>query len=816
MRGPLAVSVLAAVTLAGWLLLHGSAGSVRDGEGRAAATTVLWVLLDPDSARSAARPAIGPEAEALRRRHGVPAFDNDRPVPAHLIERIAATGAEIRHVSRWLRAVSVRADGATRDALAVLPFVAALRPVAHLEGASADGAGDVARGDAGRSVTSRHVDGSALLPAAVQQTPDSAFYGANWSAFRELGVPAAHSFSYTGSNIRIAILDTGFDPRHESLLGRRVIAARDFINGDSIVYNQPGDQGTTDQARHGTQVWSLIAAFRPGTLVGLAYDARFILAKVDAEPGNAQADEDRWVAAVEWADSMGVRIIASSVVFRDFTDKPSILPAALNGDGTLTTRVADAAAMRGILFVNAVGNGGPAAGSLGSPADGDSVLAVGAVDANGAPATFGTQATARGPTADGRTKPDVAARGVGMTAATSVSLTGYEISLAGTSYAAALVAGGAALVMQAWPELTTSAVQRAILQSTRFAAEPDNARGRGVPSIAAAILFPDGLVATNVATLDLEGAVTTIAPVLNWRATLVKPEMRPVSYRVEIASDSLFANVIYTDTVSESFSLTTRRALRPAARLHWRIVGTAQLGITAMSGRGTPFSVPRWVRLLAPAGAQVTFVNTPRPELSWLPLNAPPPIGPLVYDVEILSNESGLLVQPALRDVSAATVRVPQPLVPNTAYRWRVIARARTGQADTVESVAPFVVTSDTQPPATLLYQNFPNPFPRPDLGNETTHVWFDLAASSAVELSVLDLRGRMVRRLIPAEPSCGVVRLEAGIYGRGVAASVDPCVSTTWDGRDEQGRVVPRGIYVLRLRAGGKVDTRRMVFLPG
>jgi len=319
-----------------------------------------------------------------------------------------------------------------------------------------------------------------------------------------------------------------------------------------------------------------------------------------------------------------------------------------------------------------------------------------------------------------------------------------------------------------------------------------------------------------VATLDLDGAVTTIAPVLNWRATLVKPEMRPVSYRVEVAPDSLFTTPVYTDTVSEAFSLTTRRALRPAIRLHWRIIATAQLGITATSGRGTPFSVPRWVRLLAPAGTQVTFVNTPRPDLSWLPLNAPPPIGPLVYDVEILSNETGALVQPALRDVSAATVRVPQPLVPNTAYRWRVIARARTGQADTVESVAPFVVTSDTHPPATLLYQNFPNPFPRPDLGEEVTHVWFDLAAPSAVELTVLDLRGRLVRRLIPAGPSCGVVRLEAGIYGRGVAASDDPCVSTTWDGRDEQGRLVPRGIYVLRLRAGGKADTRRMLFLPG
>ncbi|MCI0433361.1 MAG: S8 family serine peptidase [Gemmatimonadetes bacterium] len=802
----LAVSLLAAGTLAGWPLSRHreSVATPAEPENPAAA---VWVFLEPDSVASATAPAVSAAVLARRQQRGIPALPGDRPIPGHLVERVAGTGARIRHVSRWLRAISVEADSAAVARIAALPFVTALRPIAKLT-----------RANGGPSPHTR-LSGSHAVPltlAAARQTPDSTFYGANWSAFRELGVPTAHAFSFRGAGVRIAILDTGFDPRHESLLGRRVVAARDFINGDTIVYNQPGDPATIDQARHGTQVWSLISAFRPGTLVGVAYGAEIVLAKVDAEPGNTQADEDRWVAAVEWAaDSMDANIIASSVVFRTFTDRPPILYDALNGDSTITTRVADMAARRGVLFVTAVGNDGPAPGSLGSPADGDSVLAVGAVAADGSPATFGAQATARGPTADGRLKPDVAARGVGITAATSVSLSGYEISLSGTSYPTALVAAGAALVMEAWPQLSTSAIQRAIVQSARNAQDPDNARGRGVPDVSAAILFPDGLVPTNVATLDLQGAVTTIAPVLNWRASLVKAEMRPVSYRVEIASDSLFNSIVYTDTLSEAFSLTTRRALKPAPRLHWRILATAQLGITTRSVRGTPFSVPSWVRLLAPAGNEVTFVNTPRPDLSWAPLNAPPPIGPLVYDVEVFSHETGLPAQPALRNVTASTVQVAQPLVPNTAYRWRVIARTQTGQTDTVESVAPFVVTSETQPPATLLYQNFPNPFPRVDLGEEATHIWFDLAAPSAVELSVLDLRGRLIRRLIPADPSCGTVQLEAGIYGRGVGTP-DACMSTTWDGRDQQGRVVPRGIYILRLRAAGRVDSRRMLFLPG
>jgi hypothetical protein len=555
-----------------------------------------------------------------------------------------------------------------------------------------------------------------------------------------------------------------------------------------------------------------MGAFRPGQLVGPAYDAQYILAKVDREPGDTQADEDRWVAAVEWADSLDAHIITTGSVFRIFTDQAAIPFAELNGDGTVTTRIADEAARRGVLFVSAMGNDGPAAGSLSSPADGDSVLAVGAIDASGQPANF----SARGPTADGRTKPDVAARGTGLSAATSLSLVGYEISLAGTSYSNALVTAGAAMVMEAWPNLSANAILRAVRLSAPFAFSADNARGAGVPNIAAAILFPDGIAPTNVATIDLQGAVTTLAPTFNWRASLVQTAMRPVLYRLEVATDSLFANLIFADTVRDAFLLTARRAFKPTPRAHWRIVATAALGITTTSPRGLPFSVPRWVRLISPAGDEVTFVDDERPVLSWAPLAAPPPIGPLTYDVEILSNETGQPVQPAMRNVTGSSVRVAQPLVPNTAYRWRVIARTQMGDTDTIASVAAFVVTSEARPPVTLLYQNFPNPFPRLDLGESGTHIWFDLADTSSVSLVVLDLRGRLVRRLIPADPSCGTIKLEPGIYGRGgVPDPGDPCVHTSWDGRDGDGRTVPRGVYLLRLDAGGTTLYRRMLALP-
>ncbi len=309
--------------------------------------------------------------------------------------------------------------------------------------------------------------------------------------------------------------------------------------------------------------------------------------------------------------------------------------------------------------------------------------------------------------------------------------------------------------------------------------------------------------------------ITAVVPEFRWNAPLVHPRLTPVLYRVQVATDSLFTNIVFSDTVRDAFSYVARRSLRPAPAVWWRVSAEAAFGVRRNSAPQGPYTMPGWVRLLSPDPDRDSFVDSERPELVWTPLTAPPPVGPLVYDVEILSL-AGTLVQPTIRNLTTSSLRVPQPLVPNQSYRWRVIARTQLGAADTVESTAPFVVVSTSQPPITLLQQNFPNPFPRADLGETVTRIWFDLAEAAVVELAVFDLRGRFVRQLIPASADCGTVRLEPGYYGRtGPSGGGDPCVSTTWDGADHAGRRVARGVYVLRLRVAGRDYFRRMVFLP-
>jgi len=114
-----------------------------------------------------------------------------------------------------------------------------------------------------------------------------------------------------------------------------------------------------------------------------------------------------------------------------------------------------------------------------------------------------------------------------------------------------------------------------------------------------------------------------------------------------------------------------------------------------------------------------------------------------------------------------------------------------------------------TLPPTTLLYQNFPNPFPAG--GRDSTCIWFDLAETGSVQLEILDLRGGPVRRFIPG-PDFGEV-LSGGRYGRGGPGGPTCDTRLMWDGRADDGRVVPAGVYLYKLTARGVIQFRRIVF---
>ncbi|HEY0305439.1 MAG TPA: S8 family serine peptidase [Longimicrobiales bacterium] len=734
-------------------------------------------------------------------------YDTAIVARAALQRRIEQTGAQVRYASRLGPAISVDAQPQQFARIRAIRGVRRLQPVQKLY-ARAPGVSPFPRFSV-----------SPISRNSAQADFDSAFYGPNWRAIRQLGVPAAHRLGFTGAGVRIAIIDTGFEPAHEALSTRRVTAQRDFIQGDNIVSNGINERtDSLDQEIHGTWVWSVMGGHKPGMLVGPAYDASFILAKVDVTQVGLQdfaADEDRWVRAVEWADTVGARIINSSISFRDFVDRQDYAATDLNGDIAIATQTADALARRGILVVNAVGEGTALPTTLEAPADADSIIAVGAVDSIGNPAVFRNGlTTARGPTIDGRLKPELVATGINLVAARSSNILAYDTAVEGTSLSTALVTGGAAMFMQAWPSLSMMAVRNALLQSGTRSAGPDNVVGFGVPNIASAIFLPEGLLPARITGTDLENTLTTLQPTFTWIAPLRHPNMSAL-YRLEVATDPAFTNIVYTDTVRDVTSLTVKRPLQPAPVYHWRVIAESGTDVRRVIDRpALPFRMPDWVRLITLNNPTGNFPTTTRPTFQWEPLAAPSPIGPLIYDLQIINAQSGAIVQ-SLNNLSTATVVPTTPLLPNIPYRWRVIVRTQIpGVADTVNNLGTVVVSTNEQPPATLLYQNFPNPFPRPDLGVSETQIWFDVTTATTVNLAVYDLRGRLVRTLIPADASCGEITLQPGQYGRAVT-DTDPCVRTRWDGKTAGGDFVTRGVYILRLRANGEEQVKRIVYMP-
>lgn len=694
----------------------------------------------------------------------------------------------VRVTSRWLEAltVDVPADGVS--ALAKVPGVRRVVPVRRLKapGSSQDAWVPL------ETPPSRALSG----PAQVDTT-----YGQLWPILRKLAIPPVHELGISGTGTRIGILDGHFFPGHALVRGRPPLAVKDFVEGDGSVEPKPGDpMGSAD---HGTGLWSLISGNLPGTLTGSAPGSDILLARVTSDGDSFTADEDRWVAGLEWLEAQGARVVLSGVSFRNF-DQGGYGGGELDGDVAPATIAADEAARRGVLLVTPMGNGGPGPGTLGSPADGDSVLSVGSVSLFGIPSDF----SARGPTSDGRQKPELWAPGEMVPVAT----TSGDDSMAeaqGTEFAGALLAGAAALFVEAYPERGPMDIVRALEAS--IGPSPPMGPSNGVPNVAAAVLFPEGISAFPLEEVTPDGQVTSLAPQFRWNVPVTHPLGLPVTFTLEVAGDSLFQEVLISDTVVGTFARRLPEALPPEREVFWRVQARSAQGVGRATPTHGPYQVPAWVSLDVLNDPSGTQIADPQPDFRWTAVELPGPAGPLTFELQVFSDREGEVIQ-SYPGLEGENHRPDEPLPFNVPLRWSVIAEARTGAVDTVTSAAPFVVTGGENPPITILYQNFPNPFPNEDVAGTETRIWFDLAEESRVDLAVYDMRGRLVRTLIPSR-GCGPTTLPPGLYGRESGPPPDPCTTLTWDGRDDGGRQVGSGVYLLRLQAGGVTEVRRVVF---
>jgi subtilisin family serine protease len=234
-----------------------------------------------------------------------------------------------------------------------------------------------------------------------------------------------------------------------------------------------------------------LAGRKAGTYVGSAYGASFLLARTENGASETPVEMVTWGLGAEWADSAGADVISSSLGYSTFNDPAdNYTYADMDGHTTVVTRAAEIAASKGILVVTAVGNEGNSLWrKLVAPSDanGDSVIAVGAVDAAGAPAGF----SSHGPSADGRVKPDLAARGVSVPVPDTNNDAGYS-PRSGTSFSTPILAGLATCLLQARPGWPPRLVIDALRKTASRYANPDTLVGYGIPNGLAALRWtPD-------------------------------------------------------------------------------------------------------------------------------------------------------------------------------------------------------------------------------------------------------------------------------------------------------------------------------------
>ena len=759
---------------------------------------LVWLVFLP-AGLAAQRPAVSPVLPRLLERvqdTTVSVWLFARPGASLDVvsDRAAAAGARVRVRSRWLHAISADVPSAAlrtflqdRDLRRIQPLgrfrLRPRRPGQPLI--------DLAPRVAPRP------PGSPTAPGdTCGVTPgDDPVLGPSEMPYRRLNLRPLTNAGVDATGVRIAILDTGFDTANPAFNGITITAQRDFVFGDNNVRDEMGDLAGAHF--HGTSTWSLFAANVPGRLHGIARGAQFLLAKTEDIRTEMRVEEDNYVAALEWADSIGVDIVSSSLAYLIFDNGFSYTPGQLNGDFVVTTVAADMAAQRGILIVTAAGNEGPGFRSIWTPSDGDSVLAVGAEDSTGAIALF----SSRGPTADGRIKPDFTAPGVAVCAVVGV---GRVDRVSGTSYATPLLAASAALLKQMHPTLTPMEIRAAFRGSATKRAAPDSTFGWGRPDVSASAVFPAGVMA--LAPLPAAGPLSTVTPTFAWTVGTVPPSATPVTYRVRVSRDTTFAAPLLDTLLTvETFDLL--RPLKPGT-VYWQVNATAASGDTAATGIIGPVVVPPWVTLLTLSNPAGTVTDSAQPTFQWKPVNLAEPPGPFVYDLQVQRVETGNY-DFGIVGLSDTFFTVSQPLERNTSYRWAVVTHAG---ADTsiVRSQGSFLIVDSGTPTSTLLYQNFPNPFP--NAGRDSTCLWFDLAVTARVELEILDLRGHRVRRLVPGPDFPAL--LTAGRYGRGHAGGGGICdPRLMWDGRADDGHPLPAGVYLAKLKAPGLLVFKRIVF---
>lgn len=385
-----------------------------------------------------------------RKRQGLRVDSTDLPVCKKYVDEIRKKGVHVLLTGKWDNFVTVSCNDSTLiDRIAALPFVRSTERVWK-----------------GETQKSNRRDSLINKPAHSEN-----IYGPAINQLSMSRVDRLHQEGFKGQGMTIGVIDAGFHnaDKIEAMKNIRVLGTHDFVNPEADLFAE---------SSHGMCVLSCMGMNQPNIMIGTAPEASYWLLRSEDEYSENLVEQDYWVAAIEFADSVGVDLVNTSLGYYTFDDPAkNYRYRDLNGHFALMSREAGRAADKGIVVVCSAGNSGSGPWKkITPPGDAENVITVGAIDKKGLLASFSSV----GNTADGRVKPDVVAVGLGS----DVMGTDGNLRRAnGTSFSSPIMCGMVACLWQACPKLTAKEIIELVRRSGDRADFPDNIYGYGVPDL---------------------------------------------------------------------------------------------------------------------------------------------------------------------------------------------------------------------------------------------------------------------------------------------------------------------------------------------
>ena len=385
-----------------------------------------------------------------RKKQGLAIDSTDLPVCKKYVDAIREKGAHVLVTGKWENFVTVSCNDSTLiKEIAELPFVLSTERVWK---------GKVEKSTKRDSLINNPLRTDSLYGPAITQ-------------IRMSRANLLHDAGFKGQGMTIAVIDAGFHnvDKIEAMKNIHILGVRDFVNPEADIYAE---------SSHGMSVLSCMAMNQPNVMIGTAPEASYWLLRSEDEYSEHLVEQDYWSAAIEFADSVGVDVVNTSLGYYSFDDPTkNYRYRDLNGRYALMSREASRAADKGMVVVCSAGNSG--AGSwkkITPPGDAENVITVGAINKKGELASFSSV----GNTSDGRVKPDVVAVGYGSDV---MGTDGNLRHANGTSFSSPIMCGLVACLWQACPKLTAKEVIELVRRSGDRSDFPNNIYGYGIPDL---------------------------------------------------------------------------------------------------------------------------------------------------------------------------------------------------------------------------------------------------------------------------------------------------------------------------------------------